>query len=296
MSDSTKQQQLRILVVVAHPHDFTHCAGTCGIHTKRGDHVTVVSMTDGRTAHDEEYTDELRKPPEERNPAIMNRSIEEYAEKKRNELRLACSYFGITDVRFPHVSEPFRVHSNWQAVLELRDIILEVRPHVVITHSPYISGYYGLHDLPCNIPSDHTETAYAYYEAASLAATPNYHSQVPTHAPMDVYYMGVFASPNQVDFHVDISDWFEQRVKAEAAFTTQGHDKEWAERRMICDIGHQGWFAHTQYAEGFLRSRRELFNALPVRMDQLHLFNSPHLEMMAWMVPGKNAKNPYESK
>lgn len=39
MSDSTKLEQIRLLVVVAHPHDFTHCAGTCGIHVKRGDHI-----------------------------------------------------------------------------------------------------------------------------------------------------------------------------------------------------------------------------------------------------------------
>ena len=34
---------MRILVVKAHPHDFTHCAGTLGIHAARGDAVTVVS-------------------------------------------------------------------------------------------------------------------------------------------------------------------------------------------------------------------------------------------------------------
>ena len=32
---------LRFLVVKAHPHDFTHCAGTVGTHTARGDSATL---------------------------------------------------------------------------------------------------------------------------------------------------------------------------------------------------------------------------------------------------------------
>jgi hypothetical protein len=27
-----ERRSLRILVVVAHPHDFVHCSSTCGIH------------------------------------------------------------------------------------------------------------------------------------------------------------------------------------------------------------------------------------------------------------------------
>ena len=38
------QPKLRFLGVVAHPHDFTHFAGTLGIHTALGDSATVVAM------------------------------------------------------------------------------------------------------------------------------------------------------------------------------------------------------------------------------------------------------------
>ena len=40
-------QNLRLLGIVAHPHDFTHFAGTLGVHTTLGDTATVVSMTAG---------------------------------------------------------------------------------------------------------------------------------------------------------------------------------------------------------------------------------------------------------
>ena len=38
-------ERFRILVVKAHPHDFTHIAGTLGAHTALGDTVTVVVAT-----------------------------------------------------------------------------------------------------------------------------------------------------------------------------------------------------------------------------------------------------------
>lgn len=75
-------EQLRIMVVVAHPHDFTHCAGTCGIHTSQGDKVTVVTLTRGATKHNERLYDEMIKPPEEQNSQILLETREEYAQKK----------------------------------------------------------------------------------------------------------------------------------------------------------------------------------------------------------------------
>lgn len=76
------RERLRLMVVVAHPHDFTHCAGTCGIHTSRGDAVTVVTLTNGATKHNERLYDELIKPAAERDPRIVNQTREDYARKR----------------------------------------------------------------------------------------------------------------------------------------------------------------------------------------------------------------------
>ena len=59
---------LRLLVVVGHPHDITHMAATCAHHVERGDSVAVVAITGGTTVHNEPLLDELRKPPEQRDP------------------------------------------------------------------------------------------------------------------------------------------------------------------------------------------------------------------------------------
>ena len=120
-------EPLRLLVVSAHPHDFTHCAGTCGIHTARGDSVTVVSVTSGAYTHNEELHDELMKPEAERDPAIINRAPEEYAAGKETELRRACAIFGITDVRILGFPQPFRLEHYPESIEALRDVILDVR-------------------------------------------------------------------------------------------------------------------------------------------------------------------------
>ena len=75
-------QNLRILSVNAHPHDFTHYAGTLGIHAAAGDEVTVVSVTTGEATHNEALHDELMKPEAERDPAIINQAAGDYSAVK----------------------------------------------------------------------------------------------------------------------------------------------------------------------------------------------------------------------
>ena len=73
------QPKLRFLGVVAHPHDFTHFAGTLGIHTAIGDSATVVAMTAGVRTHNEKLSTELMKPVAEQDPEIINQSEDDRA-------------------------------------------------------------------------------------------------------------------------------------------------------------------------------------------------------------------------
>ncbi len=63
------KEHLRILGVVAHPHDFTHMAATCGIHVKDGDLVTIVCVTPGGSTHNTAVAAELAKPRDQQNIA-----------------------------------------------------------------------------------------------------------------------------------------------------------------------------------------------------------------------------------
>ena len=84
------------------------------------------------------------------------------------------------------------------------------------------------------------------------------------HSIATTLFPGVYFERTDHDFVVDISDWFEQRVEAEAYYESQGHTAEWSRRRMLVMLGYPGWFNGTLYAEGFVRERPEVVPAIPM--------------------------------
>ena len=272
------QPQLRIISVNAHPHDFTHHSGTLGVHIALGDTVTVVSMTSGESTHNEKLADELRKPEAERDPAVIEGADKEYAEMKAEELRKACAIFGITDVRILGFPQPFRLGMYPDAIQAMRDIILEVRPHVMITQSPYFTG---LHGLTTGTADDHSETAYASLEGRNQAATPYYGATQQPHRIAATYFPGVYFEKNEIDFAVDISDFFEKRVQAESTYVSQGHTPESSRHRMTVTLGNMGWFQGTKAAEGFVREKAELLDRIYVAPSALASATESHEDSMA---------------
>lgn len=260
-SPDDSREPLRLMVVVAHPHDFTHCAGTCGIHTSRADAVTVVTLTNGATKHNERLYDELIKPVGERDPEIVNQTREAYAREKLREFRTACSLFSVTDVRVHGFREPYRMDRTPESVEALKKIILEVRPEVMISHRRYLRGRSGMVSASRN---EHDEAGFATHEAMYLASLPDPSSKIAPHTVAVTYYLGAFFETDEIDFYVDISEWAEKRVQAEVLFATQGHTEAFARKRIEVDAGRAGWACGTQYAEGFVRREADLFDDLPV--------------------------------
>ena len=255
-----QREPLHFLIVKAHPHDFTHCAGTIGTHTARGDTVTFVSMTSGAQTHNERLHDELMKPEAERDPEVLNQDDKAYAEQKAREIRQVCALFGVEDVRLLNLPDkPFR--KTPEAVSLLRDIIYEVRPHVLITQSPFRSGRHGMAD---GAHDDHLDTAFTVKEAQMLASLPNYETQERPHTIAATYYPGVYFMADEIDFYVDISAWKEQRVQAEILFSSQGHTEAFAKKRIEISSGHMGWYSGTEYAEGFVRATPDLLAEIRV--------------------------------
>lgn len=75
----------------------------------------------------------------------------------------------------------------------------------------------------------------------------------PSHKIAAVIFPGVYFERDEWDFIVDISEYFEKRVEAEAQYTSQGHSMEWSHKRMEITLGNAGWFSGTSYAEGFVQ-------------------------------------------
>ena len=249
-------ERMKILVVKAHPHDFTHCAGTLGIHSSLGDEVTLVVATSGATTHNERLSSELLKPKDEQDPDIINEPLDDYASQKADELLKAAALFGIEDVRILNGPQPFKAEKNPDVVRQMMDIIDEVRPQVLITQSPYLQGPHGL--ISGYRSDDHAETAYAVQEAEELLNTPRLGATHRPHRIAATFYPGVYFDPGDWDLMVDIADWYEQRVQAEVFFKSQGHTEPFARKRTEIGPGSMGWRAGTGYAEAFVRAKPEV--------------------------------------
>ena len=254
------RESLRFLVVMAHPHDFTHVAGTCGIHTRLGDAVTWVGMTAGRMTHNERLADELMKPLEEQDPAIVNQSEDDYAAEKTVELRKVAALFGVEDVRvLKYTDKPYVVERQRESVDEIREIILEIRPHIIFTQSPFIRGP---HDLKTVANNDHTETGVAVMEAKLLAQLPRQGQRVAPYTTPMTYFPGVCFDQGQSDFTVDVTAFCEARGEAEALYRAQGHTPEYARRRVELTLGNAGMFAGVPYAEGFVQESAQVVSQI----------------------------------
>ena len=260
-----ERQKLRLLVVVAHPHDFVHCSGTCGIHINMGDSVTVVSMSTGISTHNTRLSIELTKPPQERDQAVMNKTQQEFAVEKIDELRRAAELFRISDVRvLGYPDHPFFLHNHPEAIEQLRDIIFDVRPHVLITQSPYTSApEMSSPGMGSGVNDDHNNTAYAVLEAKTQCLNPSFGSTVRPHKIAATYFLGIYFEQSQVDFTVDVSEWYESLVQVEAMFQSQGLEAR-ARRTVDVTLGHPGRYSGTMYAEPFVRESIERYPHLIV--------------------------------
>lgn len=259
------QLPLRLLTITAHPHDVTYTLGTAAHHIERGDKVTVVSLSDGATTHNEELEDEMRKPAAERRPEVLERSRNEQASRKHHELRRVCSLFGIADTRvLPFSDNP--IESSTQLMTDLIDIFYEVRPHIVITHAPYNYPHRNMYSL---FNADHPQAGQIVQRAMHVVSQPDKRRERAIHHVAQVYYIGVEFGWTDIDLFVDISDKVAMRIEAEGLYETQGHTLEFSRKRIEAFAGYHGWFGGTGYAEPYIRQSAQTSAHLTVTQNDL---------------------------
>jgi 4-oxalomesaconate hydratase len=283
MPQTGPDQKLSILAVVAHPHDITHMCGTLAHHLERGDSATAVAMTGGLRTHREKLYDELRKPPAERDSSIINQSDESYQEQKAHEMHQVCALFGLTDVRIlPFEDHPFPLTD--EAIEALAEIVFDVRPDLILTHSPYGHARHGHVGIE---PEDHQKTGIIVGKALSVAGRPNAATQRAPHRTAAIYYTGVDFPAEAADLYVDIGDQAVNRVKAEMLFSSQAHTEAFARKRIEIGAGYNGWLAQVAYAEPWVRPTRQISEYLTVTDEDLaapHLSFEELLAKKSWRV------------
>ncbi|MBP2019375.1 bacillithiol biosynthesis deacetylase BshB2 [Symbiobacterium terraclitae] len=113
-----------VLVIMPHPDDETFAVGgTIALYAQRGVPVTYVCGTKGEMGRN------MGRPP------FATR--ESLPQLREQELREACRILGITDLRFLGLRDKtVEFVDQDELAARLRDIILEIRPSLIITYHP----------------------------------------------------------------------------------------------------------------------------------------------------------------
>lgn len=277
MGEGQTDQKVTVLGIYAHPHDCVHALGTCGNHIKAGDSVTIAILTDGASTHHESLWEEMQKPADQRDRKLCRQTRRDFADQKKQEVIKACSYFGVTDVRvLGHPDRP--IQRTDEMVAEVADLICEVRPDILISE---------LHELQRDdrlmvLPNDHCTCAAVVQEAVTIASHAIIGADRVPHGIARIYYLATEKAYDKIDVYVDITDQYENRVKAETCYVSQGHTPEFARTRMERGIGHYGSRAQVMYAEGFVSSNTVVRDRLPITDRELANARTaaPHLSLI----------------
>ena len=258
---------LSILNTGGHPADaFDNCGGTLANHIDRGDRVTVAVISHGVESHALEAIEAKR----EGTPAPAKYDLQQVADAKEQEVIEACEILGITDVRFLRHSDRLPT-INERIGEQLCDIILDVRPDIIITHHPFESGGF-IHA--------HSACAQMTMMAAGLAGSLRPGDDRKPHYVAQTFWVGLHGQTDALDhlftqfpaILIDITDQVEKKVRALQKIKSQYYGGDMAKKVIECRNGFHGIHMRVPYVEVFV-------NHLP--MVEKHLPVSEHHFRMA---------------
>ena len=264
MDDSRKP--LTILHTAAHPADsFDMAGGTLAHHIERGDHVTVVAFTHGARSHALTMLEAHRH-------GGQAASVEEAIGEKEAEVVRACGILGITDVRFLQLDDDLLMVKE-EHIRAMARIIREVRPDVLITHSPYEMG---------GIPVAHRACCEISLLARSMAHGLMRDDPSPPHTIGEVFFVWQHGETTSLDYAVPrfpeilihVTDVIEKKVRAMDCLTSQYYPGGLARKCMESMNGH-GVQLCVPYSEAFFRYYPEVHRHLPVCEHNLRTASEP---------------------
>jgi 4-oxalomesaconate hydratase len=265
VSEGPVRRPLRILCIGGHPADtFDGAGGTLAHHVQDGDEVTVVALTAGTRIHDVIVSDALRFQDRIPGADDLTKLMAERAAVKEDEVRRACAFLGIADVRFFGYDD---------AVLTLREeliqrmaaLIREVRPDVIVTHHPNELGEYGNH---------HAMTAQLVLNGIGAAHGVGMDDPNPPHRVAQVFFTThALVMPSNVlsgplhwypDVIVDITDVVEAKVRALDTMRSQRYGGDYARKTIEMVDGAMGSIGGVAYGEGFMTYHPDTSRLFPV--------------------------------
>lgn len=218
---------MRVLVVGCHPDDIEiACTGTLIKYIKRGDEVYMCHVANGARGH-------RVIPPSELVPM------------RREEAESAARLIGAKKIYDLDVNDLEVDSSNMDLKLKMIRVVKEVRPDVIITHSPN------------DYMTDHCEVSKLVFDCSFGASISSVVEDLEPCEVAPVYYMdtiaGVGFMPQE---YVDISDCIDLKLEALSCHVSQitwmmEHDKiDFLDFVKTCSK-YRGLQCGVSYAEAF---------------------------------------------
>jgi 4-oxalomesaconate hydratase len=269
---SEPRQPLRILHTAAHPADsFDMVGGTLAHHIERGDHVTVVAFSHGVRSHALTTIAKSKEAPAK--SAAVAADIDHVVDEKEQEVRDGCAVLGIKDVRFLRLDDDLLLTTE-EHVRTVARIIREVRPDVLITHSPFeMAGISVAHRACCEIA----------LLARSMAHGLMKGEDSPPHTIPEIFFVHQHGETTLLDYAgarfpqiiIDVTDVIERKVRAMDCLKSQYYPG--ALGRKIMEVVGAGQAAHLRvpYGESFLRYYPDVQYFLPVSEHNIRMTREP---------------------
>ncbi len=176
---------MRVLAIGCHPDDLEiGCGGTLAKYADSGNDVFMCHIANGNMGHSVIMPDELRR-------------IRTVEAEHAGELLGAKQVFNID------IPDLVVDSNNEQTVKRVIEVIREVKPDVMITHSPE------------DYMTDHLETGKIVFNASFSSSVPHYGQGEVHELIAPLYYMDTIAGVNFLpEEYVDITDTLERKLSA----------------------------------------------------------------------------------
>ncbi|MCS6905296.1 MAG: bacillithiol biosynthesis deacetylase BshB1 [Bacteroidia bacterium] len=221
--------ELDVLAIVAHPDDAElGCGGTLLKLKSEGKKTGIVDLTPGQMGT---------------RGTVALRQQEAEAAKEILQLDLRCN-LGLQDVFFSNTPEQ---------QLPVIEIIRQTRPKVVITNAPI------------DRHPDHGKAAQLVRDACFYSGLAKLKTQYPAYRPSKIFYMiqDQYLEPS---FVIDITSFYEQKLKAILAFASQFYNPHSTEPETLISskrylhliearARHFGHYIGTEFGEGFIHTQ-----------------------------------------
>jgi len=253
-------------------------AGTVALHTRRGDEVHCLILSDGERHHNDLIHAELGKPESERDRAVLEMTVDDIKTLKRAEVKQMCEVLGIQRL-YTFCWPDVVLECTHERIEQIAQIIRQVRPDVILGHMLW--GEFQSQMTDVHAIAGHMTRMAARYCSDSM---PQIDGHEPHHTKAMFWFpmMGMadmafrMGTGPVCDVWIDITSVIEIKCQAIDLLVSQGYQGACARKVLESREGRWGMSCGCSYAEPWMRDRAPRYALLPVRSEDLDKQYTPN--------------------